>query len=1192
MRGAIEPSGASATRRPSKVGKMLGLEKSINISERVSRAFWDYGRLCSAHPVYCLSLSILTTIFLSYPAISKLQLPISSPMNIYWGTAVPVEELDNNQSIPEWMHSSPFAYVQHIIVKGSVEPWNSSNMTPTLAVKGPISSAFTIDSLLRTIRSADNTDLNSNCFHIHTRSPPNEQLFPRHSCLVLSPTLFWDNNYASFLQDNGILETIFKKPCTASMCARDILLGTPTKFTGIKQVYQTNRQRTIQYAITILFSRFDTAWRSSLISALSENFNIEKSRASDDQTFIHVFYVPRKYFSDYFPLLVSYMLCALYFYYTVTKFEMVKNKWALALAAFFTVLTTLSSTVGICAHFELTSTIWGSLYPYLAMVITLENILCITRSVVYTPPTLNVSSRMAHGLSLEGCSISKYFLLEMIFLLLGYLTFVPEIQEFCSFAFIGLVVDMYMQLFFYAPCLTLDLLRLGTEEKQKFSLMLFNTDLKRLKNYPDPTCPARYFMPGLFTRRRKLQRTHSDTQMSRDSSSSDLRPKSLKAHRRTLSTEKIEHYLKRETLISNRLRLLYYWTKTRFFQRLIMIFFCIWVLWLAFIVHQCYGASQHLIETAPLEWSEWQRNTFKWWPAFFAEYNISLSGHYISFLPPIAVRVSIPPDDESLVIPYDSADLSNIRSVGPDDKNIKSTPSPETEFDLKDRISWLEKQMLVFSTLLPFSIVIIFILYMCFWDRWSLYRHTKKSIAAAMKSAQRTHVSKSVDLAPLLFSRHEFPVECMLVQSPSTIISASMGGRVLIWDSNSGELKHTLRYPSHPGITQNTPSTLDRASIHQELKERSRTLSEVVNRRNSIAIGPQHTVRGHAMSISPGQHLENSIASIIANVIHTNSRYIRTQIWCMDIRHNLAIVGFSSGAIDVFNCESGQWLGGQKIEPSPGITTGAGITHIKFQDKTGHNLVLARLNGSVESQELFISSAEQGIAQKAVVEKLSLIRAHQKPVTQLLCTSRHVITSSSDCTIKVIDSNSTRVIYTLNGHDSPVLAIFADELTNMLFSSCAGGSIFCWDLEDGQLLRIVEQPGDSPFSQAHQLHCTAQLLVALNPGSFISMYNKDNGQLLSRIPLDKKDIENEDILSDGFGQQLIVLNDHLAVTCNAKSLQMWDLDMKHLIRQIRLPKSIEKIALIDTQTLLCCSGQHIYVVTLPVVVLPVLLKEN
>lgn len=77
---------------------------------------------------------------------------------------------------------------------------------------------------------------------------------------------------------------------------------------------------------------------------------------------------------------------------------MVKNKWALALvsfeyfsissyllkllflAAFFTVFATLSSTAGICSYFELTPTLWGvGLYPYLAMVVGLENILCITR---------------------------------------------------------------------------------------------------------------------------------------------------------------------------------------------------------------------------------------------------------------------------------------------------------------------------------------------------------------------------------------------------------------------------------------------------------------------------------------------------------------------------------------------------------------------------------------------------------------------------------------------------------------------------------------------------------------------------------------------------------------------------------------------------------------------------------------------
>lgn len=54
-----------------------------------------------------------------------------------------------------------------------------------------------------------------------------------------------------------------------------------------------------------------------------------------------------------------------------------------------------------------------------------------------------------------------------------------------------------------------------------------------------------------------------------------------------------------------------------------------------------FGISHHLLETAPLEWSEWQRNTFKWWPAFFSEYNISLSGHYITFAPPIVLRATV-----------------------------------------------------------------------------------------------------------------------------------------------------------------------------------------------------------------------------------------------------------------------------------------------------------------------------------------------------------------------------------------------------------------------------------------------------------------------------------------------------------------------------------------------------------------------
>ena len=63
-----------------------------------------------------------------------------------------------------------------------------------------------------------------------------------------------------------------------------------------------------------------------------------------------------------------------------------------ALAAVVTVIGTLTMTTGICSQFELTPSLWGAeLFPYLAMIVGLENTLCVTRSVVITPPSMGES---------------------------------------------------------------------------------------------------------------------------------------------------------------------------------------------------------------------------------------------------------------------------------------------------------------------------------------------------------------------------------------------------------------------------------------------------------------------------------------------------------------------------------------------------------------------------------------------------------------------------------------------------------------------------------------------------------------------------------------------------------------------------------------------------------------------------------
>uniref|UniRef100_A0A183V5Z7 SSD domain-containing protein n=1 Tax=Toxocara canis TaxID=6265 RepID=A0A183V5Z7_TOXCA len=664
--------------------------------------------LCSAHPAACLSISIVTIVLLSYPAAIRFKLPASSPMDVHWNEK---HYVDKEERAPEWLYLKPSVYLQQIIVRVKVEPWNIYSLSPMLPSEGA-------------------------------------ELLPSHGCLLLSPTLFWHNNEQEFYRDDDILQTIFSPLCTPSMCAREMLLGMPTRMTGIKRRYRTNRHRSIDYAVTLFFPKYEHDYIASLRTALSEEYELQKSKAADDSTFVHVFYRPRKYFADYFPLITSYILLMLYIYFSVSKIVMVKSKWGLALAAVITVATALTMTAGICAHIEMMPSLWGAeLFPYLALVVGLENTLCLTRSVVYTPPTMDVRSRVSHGLSQEGYSFTKYFLLEMSFLAVGYISFVPEIQEFCTFAFIGLFVDFYMQLFFYVPCLTFDLLRLSRADKEQFSLMLFNSDIRQYKAYPSLTCPVMRFCPRFFVNKMKRHRVKSDSELKMDEKR-DEKVSTARTHRRTISAQQIT-----SVRTSTRLRLLYFWTRTRFVQRAMMVLFVAWTIWLGFIVHKWrladafssnvsgnstsvnsgneesakpsqerFGVSHRVLESAPLQWGEWTRSTFNWWPVLFAEYNLSLSGHYITFLPPIVLKTTLPQNDPSIVFSGNGSNkyVDNEERMKSGKDASKSSVHESKESLLNSRIYSLETQMtavLIMSAVFLFSSVTLFILYTCFPGR-------------------------------------------------------------------------------------------------------------------------------------------------------------------------------------------------------------------------------------------------------------------------------------------------------------------------------------------------------------------------------------------------------------------------------------------------------------------------------------------
>ncbi|VDL76301.1 unnamed protein product [Nippostrongylus brasiliensis] len=306
------------------------------------------------------------------------------------------------------------------------------------------------------------------CFQINRDGAQSESALHQDGCLLLDPTAFWQSSIDSFREDPDVLTTIFSRECSTVMCPRDLFLG-------------------IDFSLTLFLVQYDHDMRNALLERLTSdgNFVSVPLPAEEQSHFIHVFYRQRKAFGDYLPLLSSYAV------FTIPRFS----------------------------------------------------------AVVYTPPSLDVSSRISHGLAQEGYSLCKYFVMELLFLAVGYATRIAEIQEFCMFAFIGLVIDFYMQvrrihvlsayivrvvawlqMFFYAPCLTFDLQRLSPEEKRKFALKLFHADIPHLHEFVPVRCvkasdlafssamifcrcPMRKLWPSFFRMERAKKRTLSESQL-------------------------------------------------------------------------------------------------------------------------------------------------------------------------------------------------------------------------------------------------------------------------------------------------------------------------------------------------------------------------------------------------------------------------------------------------------------------------------------------------------------------------------------------------------------------------------------------------------------------------------------------------------------------------------------------------------
>lgn len=448
------------------------------VQDLVSSFFYHHGLFCARYPELMILVSGVMVVLCCMPFFS---LPMSmtvfhqytTPLtwfhdpsrNFHTNHHLASESYSDNQGMqPQWFSKPPVGYVLQVVVNTSVYPWQQG-LDKHDAFRGPLAKAFDINADIKEYVSSQGQATKSLCYYVTQTAEELQPYIPQHSCLVISPANAWSLDYRKFLLDAKPVKSLLNVESVTGTVKPDLtelLIGFSPWHSGFKRHTIRSRSRQITYAVTLILHTYNESFVRGLQNHLQKKYNPPdlQEKWSSDETILHIHYKSVLNFQDISVLGFVYCLLLLYVYFSVSRIEMVKSKWGLALSAILLVSLSPLMAVGVTLLLGVETTLnEGEIFPYLVIIIGLENILVVTKSVALTQTDQDVPTRIATGLKEEGWYIMKNLCAGLIIVLWGYLTFVPAIQEFCILALVAMLTDFFLQMCFFVPVLSLDFRR-------------------------------------------------------------------------------------------------------------------------------------------------------------------------------------------------------------------------------------------------------------------------------------------------------------------------------------------------------------------------------------------------------------------------------------------------------------------------------------------------------------------------------------------------------------------------------------------------------------------------------------------------------------------------------------------------------------------------------------------------------------
>lgn len=688
-----------------------------------------------------------------------------------------------------------------------------------------------------------------------------------------------------------------------------MLLGMQMRDSGIKRYPIRVRPRVIQYAITLVLRENNPSFlqtlRQKLVQLYPLNQHIENTRRS---SIMYIYYPGEFNWLEFMPLCAAFILLFVYVYFSVRKIDVIRSRFVLALSAVITVLSSLMMSLGVCFFFGLTISLQSKgVFQYLVILVGLENVLVITKSVVSTDDTFDVKIRVAQALSKEGWTISKTLLTEITILTIGLATFVPVIQEFCIFAIVGLISDFFLQMMLFSTVVALDIKRVEFSNLSKHSA----TDNNRRMPFRNST----------ITSSLTINRSRSH-------------PKLTALDSKQSAADIVAPRRHQQTTIPKRLRIVNFWARTRFFQRAFMIWMIVWILSIIYnsqIFEQIFVIERNnsdtininvargdaesataatvnsLIVDAPvavhashhrtplytddehfnltkLKHPEFDTNyhlsNFHW-SSILRQYNISMSGKYVTILPAIRLSHAVSADVAVHIRNKDEKPLQHFQwkalAVALDPIDFSDVETNEFSMDTRGSTPLYPKspmEILLAAILCCISVFVLtytmIVFYRCICTRnYAEWRASWNDTDNATFDPKRQRVLEGV---PIQVKGHTHRIECLITDG-TVVASSCLEGQVKLWDTATGEQL----------------SNIDRKQYFHSDRQ--------IATNNSSGDGG-----GRQMSPTMVANANRVLQRSVSVNLHERAW---TPIWCLDYLDNLIVIGCADGRMEFWEGTTG-----------------------------------------------------------------------------------------------------------------------------------------------------------------------------------------------------------------------------------------------------------------------------------------------